>query len=259
MLLRYLVPGLCLGTLFDIRRMDNETKKSNQEGDMNRKRIAAYISGVPTNKTKAFFKFMPFGASKFLLWIMLILSTLSSVGCAETIAYHIARKVSLGDEYAQFKNTSGPIKPGFGRVIVYFPGGGPNILNTYGHTRFCTIDKDIYRLLGESFWSIDVPVGKHRITAQEVEPVYIRNTLRPTEPGEPEPEEGRWKYWSFGKFAVELDIREKETKYCRIEGASGILKPAIVDPGLAEIDLTELSFYKESKIDRKIGDQTLRP
>ncbi len=221
---------------------------------MNKKRrLAAYISGVPTHKAKALFKFMPFGASKFLLSIILILSTLSSLGCAQILT----RKLSLGDEYAQFKNTSGPIKPGFGRVIVYFPGGGPNMVNLEGRYAFCTIDEDIYRLFGESFWSIDVPVGKHKITAQDVRPVYIRNPLRPTEPGEPEPEEGRWKYWSLGKFSVEFDVREKETKYCRIENASGMLKPAIVDPGLAEIDLTELSFYKESRTGWKIGDHSL--
>jgi len=60
------------------------------------------------------------------------------------------------------------IETGKGRIFIYTLKGGPDIMSTLGVIDFISIDKDIFRFGGESYFYLDIEAGSHQATITEV-------------------------------------------------------------------------------------------
>jgi len=100
--------------------------------------------------------------------------------------------------YQQTMATSPAIAPGHGRIVVYSPIGGPNIVSTLGVIDFISIDNDIVRFGGQSYFYLDVPAGTHNLTTTAIVTGIRKNNIQP------------------GKNRIELRVSEAQVVYVRI-------------------------------------------
>ncbi len=169
---------------------------------------------------------------RLLVGLALVIATLSATGCMDALMY-AARQSEMSGTYSELKQSMTPPPSGSGRLIVYVAGRGPDAIWWGGSLMSaCTVDEDCYGIRGASYWYVDIPSGKHKVTADGVE--------------------GALKY---GKNAVEFELQENETKYCKIDVSTGIfatLTPAMIEPSVAEKELATLSFFKKFKLNKKV-------
>ena len=100
--------------------------------------------------------------------------------------------------YQQTMATSPSIAPGYGRIFVYSPIGGPNIASILGVIDFLSIDKDIVRFGGESYFYMDVPAGTHDLTTTAIVTGIRKNNIQP------------------GQNNIEVTVPEAQVVYVRI-------------------------------------------
>lgn len=143
----------------------------------------------------------------------------------------VMRNSATGESFSDVTATLSSVPENHGRLFVYLTTGGANAWNTYGDEDFCTVDSVAYRILGETFWYLDLPNGEHRITATGVQ----NNLLR----GKPR---------NLGKNALDVQISEGESIYVRMNKTGlyqyGTWTPVIVNATVAEKEMTQLNFLK---------------
>lgn len=179
------------------------------------------------------------GFLKCLLLLVSIGWLLTAIGCAGAImAAGRSSEMGGAGTYSELKESMTPPASGSGRLIVYLTGGGPNVLSWGGDVlaNACTIDDTAYKINGAAYWYVDIPPGKHKVTADGVK--------------------GSFGGFGYGKHAVEFDLAEGQTKYCRID-VSGVgvfmsLTPVMVEQPVAEGELMKLSFYKNFQLNKKV-------
>jgi hypothetical protein len=91
------------------------------------------------------------------------------------------------------------IGTGQGRVFIYIPKSGPDIMNTLGVIDFISIDKDIFRFGGESYFYLDIEAGSHHVTTTEVVKAGFANNKK-----------------QYGKNSTKITVPEGEVIYLRI-------------------------------------------
>jgi hypothetical protein len=145
--------------------------------------------------------------------------------------------------YSELKLSLTAPAEGSGRLIVYFPGGGPTGMNAYGVTEVCTIDENAYSLLGATFWYVDLPVGKHKMTIDGVAGI---------------------KGLRYGKNVAEVELANGDTKFCRINmsnsggidliegGLAHSFTLTIVDANAAEGEMAKLPFFPKFQLNRTV-------
>jgi formylglycine-generating enzyme required for sulfatase activity len=170
---------------------------------------------------------------RFIFLGLMFISVLSSTSCLG-LALRDLEKGWVG-KYIDLKKAMTPPPSGSGRLFVYVPGGGPNIMNTFGELNRCTVNEHVYRIFGATYWYIDIPAGKYLITADGIKYMFS----------------GR-----YGNNRVSFDLKEGETKYCKINiEAFGMLAkytPIMVEPIVAERELENLEFYGNFKTNKTV-------
>lgn len=177
--------------------------------------------------------------TKMLLALLGLLS-LFLFGCIDLM---IAKGIDIasesaqkGSDYSEFKKSMTPVPSASGRVFVYTV--GTDYLGS-AWSDGCTVDNQVYAVMGKTFWFTDLQPGTHKVTV-----------------------EGVYGFWggspTYGKKAVEFDLKEGETKYCRIEMHIGVLTSSItetitmVESAIGESEIANLSFYKNFKTDKLV-------
>jgi hypothetical protein len=127
------------------------------------------------------------------------------------------------------------IDTGKGRAFVYFPKGGPDIVSTIGVIDFISIDKDIYRFGGESYFYLDVASGPRHFTITEVVKAGLKNKKQ------------------FGKNKIDIVVPEKDTIYLRIAAQKArAYKLETVTKSIAETEMNDLPLWTNSSTAMKI-------
>ena len=161
----------------------------------------------------------------------LLLAALPMTGCVP-MGFKAAREHDTGDKYTENINDMAPLKSDYGRLFVYTlekDNIGPN--NPYGVTEVITVDNEVYRILENSYWFVDIPEGTHKVTADGVLKEFSRTPR-------------------YGKNAINFNLKAGEYKYCRINigGKFGkydkTVTPIIIDRAIAERELANVVFYK---------------
>ena len=131
-------------------------------------------------------------------------------------------------------NLSG-IETGKGRVYIYIPKRGPNIMSTMGVIDFISIDKNIYRFGGESYFYLDIEAGPHNATITEVVKAGLKNKKQ------------------YGKNKIEITIPESDVVYLKIIAQkSKIYKLEVVPKALAESEMADLPLWTNNATTMKI-------
>ncbi|MBV1932681.1 MAG: hypothetical protein KUG71_13305 [Porticoccaceae bacterium] len=127
------------------------------------------------------------------------------------------------------------IDTGKGRAFIYFPKGGSDIANTIGVIDFISIDKDIYRFGGESYFYLDVASGPHHFTITEVVKAGLKNKKQ------------------FGKSKTDISVPEKDTIYLKIAAQNArTYKLEAVSRSIAETEMKDLPLWTNSSTTMKI-------
>ncbi len=127
------------------------------------------------------------------------------------------------------------IDTGKGRIFIYIPKGGPNIISTLGVIDFISIDKDIFRFGGESYFYLDVEAGSHHVTTTEVVKAGFKNKKQ------------------YGKNSTEISVPEGEVIYMRIVAQKArVYKLEIVSKSKAELEMGSLPLWTNSMTTMKI-------
>ena len=127
------------------------------------------------------------------------------------------------------------IDAGKGRAFVYIPKGGPDIVSTIGVIDFISVDKDIYRFGGESYFYLDVASGPRHFTITDVVKAGLKNKKQ------------------FGKNTIDVVMPEKETIYLRIVAQEArTYKFDLVAQSIAETEMKGLPLWTNSSTTMKI-------
>jgi len=156
---------------------------------------------------------------------MLLLSLITQYGCMG----QVMRNAATGEKFSDLRASLPSPADKHGRLFVYLTTGGANAWNTYGDEDYCTVDSIAYRILGETFWYLDLPSGEHRITATGVQNNFLR---------------GKPRY--LGENSLDVEIREGESIYVHMNKTGlyqyGTWTPVIVDAETAEKEMATLDF-----------------
>ena len=178
---------------------------------------------------------------------VLVVVMISTTGC---IGQRIARANLTEGTYAEMESNMPPIPTECGRLFVYVIDGGRDC-----DLSFCSIDKNVYQILGGAFWWQDLPSGTHKFTVDN-----ICNSWGM----------GKKKY---GLHAVEISLNEGDVKYCRVDkGGAGAAMggffsnqgmfgndgiewiPVMVERPIAIKEIRELDFLLPNKPVGKIEE-----
>lgn len=187
---------------------------------------------------------------KCLTCLLVVVIALSTTGCtppSRGLLGVAMRSLALEGTYSELKTSMPPVPPGSGRLYIYAIGLGPKPVGKialFDTMDLCTIDKYVHMVVGYSYWYIDLPPGTHKVTAEGVSRPFGRR--------------------DYGKNAVQFDLKEGETKYCRIDlgffgslQVSGIqsLTPVMVEPCIAEQQLADhdLDYCEECSIKEELN------
>lgn len=121
------------------------------------------------------------------------------------------------------------LNTGEGRVFIYIPKGGPDIMSTLGVIDFISIDKDIFRFGGESYFYLDIEAGFHRVTTTEVVKAGFKNKKQ------------------YGKNSTEITVPEGEVIYLRIVAQKAkAYKLELTSKSKAESEMGSLPLWTNS-------------
>jgi hypothetical protein len=169
---------------------------------------------------------------RFFISCLIVVAVLSTTGCMGMAIRHFEKGTE--SSYSELKSSLAPVPAGSGRLFLYMVDGGPNpLLTTTGYMGFCTVDEDVYGVMGKTYWYIDLPTGNHRITAN-CSPGILGRVY-------------------YGKNVADFDLKEGEIKYCRIDriGFLPNFAPVMVESPRAEQELMSLDFYKNFNKNKK--------
>ena len=137
--------------------------------------------------------------------------------------------------YQETLNSISGVETGKGRVFIYIPKGGPDIISTMGVMDFISIDKDIYRFGGESYFYLDIDSGPHNLTVTEVVKVGFKNKKQ------------------YGKNRLEITALEGDVIYLRIMAYKArAYKLEVVPKTVAESEMINLPLWTNSPTTMKI-------
>lgn len=127
------------------------------------------------------------------------------------------------------------IDTGKGRAFIYFSQGGPGVVSTIGIIDFISIDKDIFRFGGESYFYLDVEAGLRLVTITEVVKAGLKNKKQ------------------YGKHQIKIAVPEKDTIYLRIAAQeSRAYEMEVVSKSTAETEMKNLSLWTNSSTTMRI-------
>jgi len=140
------------------------------------------------------------------------------------------RAAGTGATYAEWKGSSPPMELHTGRLFVYVPSRQFSLMTvdwgTGGEFLFA-VDRDVCDVIGDSFVYLDLPPGRHAVSAGAM-PKFLFGYRR-------------------GQFETEADIIEGRSTFVRIEPVSNggaLARPAVVGAGLAEAEMAKLPLDK---------------
>jgi len=162
--------------------------------------------------------------TKYVFIPLVIAAMLSVSGCAEIAMRHLM--MNSDGTYSELKPFLRLPQPGTGRLFVYAAKGGPTILDPMGAVEICMVDGREYKIMGGTYWYIDLPAGYHTVSAD-----YAN---------------GKHKS-GCGKHpaTVSVLLQDKTAEYCRISVEDNCLvELEKVDPDAAEEELAGLEHLK---------------
>ena len=170
---------------------------------------------------------------KFLKYfIILAFVTLLNSGCMGLVGKNMM--LETGGTYSEFSTSQPPIPEGKGRVFIYMVDGGSSFANTMGVLgEPLSIDDIVHFIAGETFFYVDLDIGKHTVTASKMFKGVIKKTI------------------VRGENAVDLVLSNQDVKYIRIDikGTIAIRNAATYYPILldsnknAAIEINSLKLY----------------
>lgn len=183
---------------------------------------------------------------KQTLSILIVLTAicLFNTGCAGMLF----RYAIVGDdgEYSKIVTSLPAIPQNKGRVFIYMPEGGPNIMNTMGIWVEFSIDERIHHIAGETFFYIDLKTGKHKISANKMTTGFFKRT------------------YQLGENVIDFELLNQEVKYVKVyyKGTVAYSKfntyfPILIEPKSAVNEIKPLKFYKDHETNLKLGDSSL--
>jgi len=128
------------------------------------------------------------------------------------------------------------IDTGKGRIFIYTQKGGPNIMSTLGVIDFISIDKNIFRFGGESYFYFDIGAGSHQATITDVVKKGFASNKK-----------------QYGKNKIDLSVPEGGVVYMRILAQeSGVYKLEMAPKSIAEPEMAGLQLWTNSITTMKI-------
>ena len=127
-------------------------------------------------------------------FILLTCIILLNSGCAGMVG----RSMMVGDlgSYSELSDSLSAIPEGKGRVFIYMTDGGGSLMNTMGVVgEPLSIDNDVYFFAGETFFFVDLDIGKHKITATNMTSGFVKRTFH------------------LGENALDIVISNQDVKY----------------------------------------------
>lgn len=168
---------------------------------------------------------------KLFNYFMLLMSiVLLNSGCVGMVG----RSMLVGDHgtYSELSGSLPAIPEGKGRVFIYMGGGGPSIMNTLGIVgEPLSIDNIMHFAAGETFFYVDLDIGKHKVTASKTVKGFFKKTF------------------CMGENAVDFELLNQDIKYIRID-VKGIhprwnsYYPILIESNqIAENEMRNLKLY----------------
>lgn len=177
---------------------------------------------------------------KYFLFLICIISF--NTGCAGMVG----RSMMVGNlgTYSELLDSLSTIPDGKGRVFIYTLDGGPTLMNTAGITMEpLSIDNDVYFFAANTFFFVDLDIGKHKITATNMTTGFVKRTFH------------------LGENVIDIEISNQDVKYVRIDMKGNIVLPksATFHPILLESNqsvINEISSLKLYKFHPKVSKST---
>ncbi len=138
--------------------------------------------------------------------------------------------------YQEMLDNVPDIKSGNGRAFIYIPKSGPDIIDTLGIIDFISIDKNIYRFGGESYFYLDIEAGSHQATINEVvKPGFASNKKQ------------------YGKNKIEITVPESRVIYMKISPQkTRVYTLEVVSKSKAEKEMQHLPLWTNSATTMRI-------
>jgi hypothetical protein len=185
-----------------------------------------------------------FTSRKFILFAIMIAVALLNSGCMGMLYRHL-EKGDIGN-YSDLKRSMPPPQEGMGRLVVYITDGGPDVFLTTGIIDGCTIDNRGYKIMGRTYWYVDLQAGSHRVTATDVMSMWTGMPVR------------------YGEKILDIDLQAGETYFVKMimSGTTLVSRlnsyaPTLVSSEVAESELKNLDFYKNYKTNTVIGESQI--
>lgn len=161
-------------------------------------------------------------------FILLTCIILLNSGCAGMVG----RSMMVGDlgSYSELSDSLSAIPEGKGRVFIYMTDGGPSLMNTMGVVgEPLSIDNDVYFFAGETFFFVDLDIGKHKITATNMTSGFVKRTFH------------------LGENALDIVISNQDVKYIKIDmkGNTAKFYPTLIESNQsAKNEISNLKLFK---------------
>ena len=166
------------------------------------------------------------------LLLVMLTSVVALSGCTGAV---LRGGMTDKETYQETLDNISGIDAGKGRVFIYVPKGGPNIMSTMGVMDFLSIDKDIYRFGGESYFYLDIETGSHNATVTEVVKTGFKNKKQ------------------YGKNQIKISTPEGGVAYLKIIAQKArVYKLEVVPKALAESEMANLPLWTNSATTMKI-------
>ncbi len=177
--------------------------------------------------------------SKILILFSLIIITFLS-GC---VGAGLRNIMTEEKEYRVLIKEIPDIQQGYARVFIYSPKGGPSYpLNSMGDIDFFSLDKNIYRFGGESYFYLDIESGPHLLTVTNV---LVRGFASNEK--------------QAGENKLEINLNKQQVIYLRLVNHSKsksiddrIYSIEDVEINRAEAEIAGLSFWNNYETTMKI-------
>ncbi|MEH6473140.1 MAG: hypothetical protein V7752_18035 [Halopseudomonas sp.] len=167
---------------------------------------------------------------KFPLIILALVTILS--GCTGSV---LRGGMTDKTTYQETLHNISDVKAGKGRVFIYVPKGGPDIISTLGVIDFISIDNEVYRFGGESYFYLDIKSGPHHVTVTEVVKAGLKNKKQ------------------YGKNNLDISTPGGEVLYLRIMAyKSRAYNLEVVPKKLAESEMNNLPLWTNSSTTMEI-------